>query len=99
MPPSKLEIDLEREIKGEVRFDAISKVLYRTDASIYEIEPEGVVIPHDVEDVVRTVKLAVHHGVPILPRGGGTSLAGQSVGQALHLDMSKGPYEVSSHDT
>ena len=89
MPQSKLEIDLEREIKGEVRFDAISKVLYRTDASIYEIEPVGVVIPRDAEDVARTVKLAAHHGVPILPRGGGTSLAGQSVGQALHLDMSK----------
>ena len=89
MLQSQLEIDLAREIKGEVRFDTISKMLYRTDASIYEMEPEGVVIPRDIEDVVRTVKLAAQHGVPILPRGGGTSLAGQSVGQALHLDMSK----------
>jgi FAD/FMN-containing dehydrogenase/Fe-S oxidoreductase len=80
---------LEESLKGEVRFDLLSKVLYRTDASIYEMEPEGVVIPHDRQDVVQTVKLAAEHGVPILPRGGGTSLAGQAVGNAIHLDVSK----------
>jgi FAD/FMN-containing dehydrogenase/Fe-S oxidoreductase len=89
LPQSELERDLQQEVKGEVRFDAISRMLYRTDASIYEIEPEGVVVPQDAEDIVRTVERAGHYGVPILPRGGGTSLAGQSVGRALHLDLSK----------
>ena len=81
--------ELQRDIKGEVRFDEISRMLYRTDASIHEIEPVGLVVPRDAEDVVRAVQIAARHGVPILPRGGGTSLAGQSVGQAIHLDLSK----------
>ena len=81
--------ELEKRIKGEVRFDLMSKVLYRTDASIYEMEPEGVIIPSDREDVVQTVQVAATHGVALLPRGGGTSLAGQAVGNAIHIDMSK----------
>ena len=80
---------LRLRLKGEVRFDPVSRMLYRTDASIYELEPEGVVIPHDAGDVAATVEVAGRFGVPVLPRGGGTSLAGQSVGQAIHLDLSK----------
>ncbi|MBI4532097.1 MAG: anaerobic glycerol-3-phosphate dehydrogenase subunit C [Candidatus Latescibacteria bacterium] len=81
--------DLEHTIKGEVRFDKYTRLLYSTDASIYEIEPIGVVIPKDREDVVKTIQIANEHNVPILPRGGGTSLAGQAVGHALVIDMSK----------
>jgi FAD/FMN-containing dehydrogenase len=81
--------DLQKRIAGEVRFDPMTKVLYSTDASIYEIEPLGVVIPKTPEDAIATVEICGRYGVPILPRGGGTALAGQAVGRAVHLDMSK----------
>ena len=81
--------DLEKEIEGEVRFDRYSKILYSTDASIYQIEPLGVVIPRHEGDVEAVHRLATREGVPLLPRGGGTSLAGQTVGKAIVLDMSK----------
>ncbi len=84
-----LEAELRRQIRGEVRFDAYSKVLYSTDASIYQIEPIGVVIPRDRDDVAAAVRLAARHGLPILPRGGGTSLSGQTVGHAIHVDFAK----------
>jgi FAD/FMN-containing dehydrogenase/Fe-S oxidoreductase len=80
--------DLQRRIAGEVRFDAFSKMLYSTDASMYQIEPIGVVIPRHADDVVAAVEAARDHGVPVLPRGGGTGLAGQTVGAALIIDMS-----------
>jgi FAD/FMN-containing dehydrogenase/Fe-S oxidoreductase len=81
--------DLRKRVAGEVRFDPMTKVLYSTDASIYEIEPLGVVIPKTVEDVMAVVEICGRYHVPILPRGAGTALAGQSVGRAVHLDMSK----------
>ena len=84
-----LEQQLSETVAGEVRFDLYSKALYSTDASLYQIQPIGVVIPKDRRDVIKTVQIALDHKVPILPRGGGTSLAGQSVGQAIVLDMSK----------
>ncbi|RKU33639.1 oxidoreductase [Candidatus Poribacteria bacterium] len=84
-----LEQQLSDTLAGEVRFDLYSKALYSTDASLYQIQPIGVVIPKDSQDVVKTVQIASEHNVPILPRGGGTSLAGQSVGKAIVLDMSK----------
>ena len=84
-----LEAHLSDTLAGEVRFDLYSKALYSTDASLYQIQPIGVVIPKDSEDVIKTVQIASEHNVPILPRGGGTSLAGQSVGEAIVLDMSK----------
>ena len=86
---SGLEQQLSDNITGEVRFDLYSKALYSTDASLYQIQPIGVVIPKDNRDVIKTVQIASEHNVPILPRGGGTSLAGQSVGEAIVLDMSK----------
>ncbi|MDH3602159.1 MAG: FAD-binding protein, partial [Candidatus Tectomicrobia bacterium] len=67
--------DLQNRIAGEVKFDSFSKMLYSTDASMYQIEPIGVVIPRDVDDVVGAVTAAGAHGVPVLPRGGGTGLA------------------------
>jgi FAD/FMN-containing dehydrogenase/Fe-S oxidoreductase len=84
-----LEHDLRRVVAGEVRFDKMSRLLYSTDASIYQVEPIGVVIPRDKGDVQAVIEVANRHGVPILPRGGGTSLAGQTVNRAVVLDFSR----------
>ncbi len=81
---------LHDQLEGEARFDAVSRMLYRTDASIYEIPPRGLVLPKNAEDVVRLTRLAAEHGIALLPRGGGTSLAGQAVGDAIHVDFT--PY-------
>ena len=81
--------DLRREVSGEVRFDKMTRLLYSTDASIYQIEPVGVVIPKTTEDVIAVIEAANQYGVPVLPRGGGTSLAGQTVGHAIVIDFSK----------
>jgi FAD/FMN-containing dehydrogenase/Fe-S oxidoreductase len=84
-----LQRELETAIDGEVRFDRVSRALYSTDASVYQIEPLGVVVPRSAEAVVRAVEIAARHGVPVTPRGGGTSQAGQSIGAGLVLDTSK----------
>src|SRR5688572_12293600 len=84
-----LQRELEAAIDGEVRFDRISRALYSTDASVYQIEPIGVVIPRSHEAVIAAATIAAKHGVPITPRGGGTSQAGQSIGAGLVLDTSK----------
>jgi FAD/FMN-containing dehydrogenase/Fe-S oxidoreductase len=86
---ASLQRELEGAIDGEVRFDKVSRSLYSTDASVYMIEPLGVVIPKSAEAVQRAVTIAARHGVPITPRGGGTSQAGQSIGSGLVLDTSK----------
>jgi FAD/FMN-containing dehydrogenase/Fe-S oxidoreductase len=91
--------DLQQRIAGEVRFDAVSKMLYSTDASIYQIEPLGVVMPRHAEDVIAAVTIAREHGVPVLPRGGGTSLAGQTVGKALVIDVSQYMHNVLELNT
>jgi FAD/FMN-containing dehydrogenase/Fe-S oxidoreductase len=80
---------LRREVRGEVRFDDGSRALYATDASNYRQVPIGVVLPRDLDDVVATVSLAREFGAPILCRGGGTSLAGQTCNVAVILDFSK----------
>jgi FAD/FMN-containing dehydrogenase/ferredoxin len=85
----RLEGALRERLRGEVRFDRKSRLLYSTDASIYQIEPLGVVLPRDEDDVRVALQLAAEEGVPVLPRGGGTGLAGQTVGRALVLDFSK----------
>ena len=84
-----LQDELQRRIAGEVRFDAVSRMLYSTDASNYQIDPVGVVIPASREDVLATIEIAARHRVPLLPRGGGSSLSGQTVGTALVIDFSK----------
>src|SRR6266487_1056584 len=81
--------ELHTRIGGEVRFDDGSRALYATDGSNYRQVPIGVVIPRDVDDVVQTVAMCYRHGVPLLPRGGGTSLAGQCCNVAVVMDMSK----------
>jgi FAD/FMN-containing dehydrogenase/Fe-S oxidoreductase len=80
---------LKLKIQGEVRFDAGSRALYATDSSNYRQVPIGVVLPRDVDDVVEAVAICRQFGAPILPRGGGTSLAGQCCNVAVVLDMSK----------
>src|SRR5829696_2673437 len=84
-----LEAELSARISGEVRFDKTARMLYSTDASNYQIEPVGVVLPKNADDVHAAIELAASHDVPILPRGGGSSLAGQTVGAALVIDFSK----------
>ncbi|MDQ3614700.1 MAG: FAD-binding protein, partial [Chloroflexota bacterium] len=84
-----LESELTARLSGDVKFDRVSRMLYSTDASNYQIEPVGVVMPRSTDDVIAAIELAASHGVPVLPRGGGSSLAGQAVGAALIIDMSK----------
>ena len=80
---------LRKEIQGDVLFDAFSRGRYSTDASIYQVMPLGVVIPKTEEDVQVALQIARETGVPVLPRGGGTSQNGQTVNAALVLDTSK----------
>jgi FAD/FMN-containing dehydrogenase len=89
MTHDALRLDLERHISGEVRFDTVSRALYSTDASVYQIEPLGVIVPRNRDDVVRAVEIAGRHQVSITARGGGTSQAGQAIGSGLQLDTSK----------
>src|SRR5947209_7260438 len=80
---------LKKRIQGEVRFDAGSRALYATDLSIYRQPPIGVVIPRTIEDVIATVEECRARGIPILSRGCGTSLAGQTCNVAVVIDFSK----------
>jgi len=80
---------LRANTQGEIRFDATSRRLYSTDASIYQIEPLGVVIPRTPADLIATVQIVADMRVPITARGGGTSLSGQSIGPGIILDCSK----------
>lgn len=84
----ELARELRSRVEGEVRFDRATRILYSNDASIYQIEPTGVVIPRHTADVAETLRACSAAGAPVLPRGGGTSLAGQAVGEALILDLS-----------
>jgi FAD/FMN-containing dehydrogenase len=87
--PPQLERRLRREMRGEVLFDAFSRGRYATDASIYQIEPIGVVVPQNREDAAAAIAIAREEGVPVLARGGGTSQCGQTVARALVIDCSK----------
>jgi len=86
---SALAARLRREIDGEILFDAASRARYSTDASIYQIEPIGVVVPRSAEAARAAIAIAAAEGVPILPRGAGSSQCGQTVGAALVIDDSK----------
>ena len=81
--------ELTSHVQGEVRFDKMSRALWSTDASIYQIEPVGVVLPKSNDDVIAVLETAHKYGVSVLPRGGGTSLAGQTVGESIILDFSR----------
>lgn len=84
-----LVAELTRAVRGEVRFDRYTRMLYSTDASLYQVQPVGVVIPKDADDVQAAVEIAARHRVPVLPRGSGSSLAGQAIGAAVVIDFSK----------
>ena len=95
---SALAQRLRHELRGEVLFDAASRGRYSTDASIYQIEPVGVVVPRDEDDALTALQIAIEAGVPVLPRGGGTSQCGQTVGAALVLDVSRHLNEIIAFD-
>src|SRR6185295_16040948 len=85
----RLAARLARDLEGEVLFDRFSRGRYATDASHYQIEPVGVIVPKTDEDVRVAMAAAREEGVPLVPRGGGTSQSGQTVGRALVMDFSK----------
>jgi FAD/FMN-containing dehydrogenase/Fe-S oxidoreductase len=87
--PRALERELRDSVDGEVRFDAGSRALYATDGSNYRQVPIGVVVPRTIDAVVATVAACRRHDAPVLPRGGGTSLAGQCCNVAVVIDFSK----------
>ncbi|UCC31468.1 MAG: FAD-binding protein [Phycisphaerales bacterium] len=92
---------LRGRIKGDVRFDALSRTIYATDASIYEITPLGVVLPKDADDVVSAVNECRKLGISVIPRGAATGLTGGTVGPGLQLDLSRymdriGPLDLSA---
>ena len=84
-----LEEELRSAVQGEVRFDDISRALYSTDASVYQIKPAGVLVPKNREDIIRAAAICRKLHVPITMRGGGTSQAGQAIGEGLQIDTSK----------
>lgn len=84
-----LALRLARNIKGQVLFDRASRGRYATDASIYQVEPVGVIVPETIDDVMAAMAIAREEGIPLLPRGGGTSQCGQTVNRALVIDCSK----------
>lgn len=81
--------ELRRLVRGEVRFGRHDRMLYATDASIYQVEPIGVVVLADIADAVTVIRFAAERKLPILPRGGGTALAGQTVNRAIVIDFSR----------
>lgn len=90
VPPNhRVAERLRAEIEGEVLFDAASRGRYATDASFYQIEPVGVVVPRRMDDVAAALAIAREEGVAVLPRGGGTSQSGQTIGRALVIDFTK----------
>ena len=97
--PPDLAEQFRREVEGEVRFDRYSKILYSTDASVWQMEPIGVVIPRDADDVAALTRVAARNRVPILARGGGTSLSGQTVGHAVQIDFAKYMHKILECNT
>lgn len=92
--------ELRKFFTGEIKFDIVTRQLYSTDASIYQITPMGVVFPKNQEELIAAVELAIKYHLPILPRGSGSSLAGQAIGEAVIIDHSRylnkfvGPIDV-----
>src|ERR1700679_1952613 len=84
----KIADELTRLDVGEVRFDNHNRLLYSTDASLYQVKPIGVVVVKDVESVGAVVKFCGERKIALLPRGGGTSLAGQCTNRAIVVDLS-----------
>lgn len=83
-----LHDDLRGIVRGELLFDDLSRVLYASDASLFEVEPAGIVVPRDEDDLCALVRYAVEHDVPLIARGAGTGLAGESLGTGVIVDLS-----------
>ncbi len=86
---NELQRDLQMRLEGEVQFDPFTRVLYSTDASNFQIEPLGVVLPRHEDEICAVVEIAREYGVSVIARGAGTSMAGQSLGHGIILDCSK----------
>ncbi|MCW2742804.1 MAG: hypothetical protein JWR45_3226 [Blastococcus sp.] len=95
---AELGRELARQLDGEVAFDDYTRHLFSQDASMYTMTPLGVAYPRHVADVVAAVRLAAEAGVPVLARGAGTSLAGQTVGPGLVLDLSRHMNRITELD-
>jgi len=89
---------LAKALEGEVRFDAFTRGRYATDASIYQILPQGVAFPKSEADIAAALTIAAEHGVPVIARGGGTSQNGQPIGDGLVLDMSRHFNAIRDYD-
>ncbi|MGF1581108.1 MAG: anaerobic glycerol-3-phosphate dehydrogenase subunit C [Gemmataceae bacterium] len=85
----RIRDDLRGLLKGEVSFDSVSRMLYSTDASVLQVQPAGIVFPRDEDDVQRLVRYASDNDVPLVPRGAGTGVSGESLGEGLIVDLSK----------
>ncbi len=81
--------ELARGFTGDLRFDRSARVLYSTDASLYQIEPLGVARPRTLDDLQHAVAVCAAHGVPVVPRGSGSGLTGGALGRGLILDCSR----------
>ena len=86
---TQVEHELRKTITGDIKFDSYSRMLYSTDASIYQMEPIGVVLPRNTDDVIATMQICSDSKTIFLPRGGGTSLAGQTVNHGVVVDFTK----------
>ena len=86
---SRLARRISDEIEGEVKFDPFTRGRYSTDASHYQVEPIGVVVPKSTADIISTIHIACEEGIAVLARGGGTSHCGQTVCEAIVLDCTK----------
>ena len=86
---SSLEQSIRSEVEGDVYFDPFTRGRYATDASIYQINPVGIVVPKSIQDVKAAISLTSEEGFSLLPRGGGTSQCGQTVNSSVVIDTSK----------
>src|SRR5205085_7225005 len=91
----------ERKIRQtgcDVRFDNLTRQLYATDASIYQIEPAAVAFPKDARQASASIQAALQAGVPVIPRGAGTGLVGGAIGQGLIIDFSRYTRHITELD-
>ena len=93
-----LERKLARALKGEVKVDAFTRGRYATDASIYQIMPAAVAFPKDADDLEAVLTIAREEGVPVIPRGAGTSQNGQPIGAGIVVDFSRHLNEAGAYD-
>jgi FAD/FMN-containing dehydrogenase/Fe-S oxidoreductase len=90
--------DLRGLVRGDLLFDELSRTLYSTDASIFQVQPVGVVVPEDEEDVQALVRYAAEHQLPLIPRGAGSGVAGEALGTGLVIDLSRNFRAIAGAD-